>query len=122
MVIATCPGMISNGFAQSLEHPGGNVTGMDELLPGPLPQTPSPLKPEMEQKEFVVFLRERKQGAGQQNARSSEIRHTCLRKDGIRSRVGYTSQVRLKWTGEGERLVVPIAHRVSTTPNNRTYP
>ena len=34
MVIATCPGMISNGFAQSLEHPGGNATGMDELPPG----------------------------------------------------------------------------------------
>ena len=33
MVIATCPGMISNGFAQSLDHPGGNVTGMDELPP-----------------------------------------------------------------------------------------
>ena len=34
MVIATCPGMVSNGFAQSLEHPGGIVTGMDELPPG----------------------------------------------------------------------------------------
>ena len=34
MVIATCPGMISNGFAQSLKHPGGNVTGIDELPPG----------------------------------------------------------------------------------------
>jgi len=34
MVIATCPGMISNGFAASLKHPGGNVTGMDELPPG----------------------------------------------------------------------------------------
>jgi len=34
MVIGTCPGMISNGFAKSLEHPGGNVTGMDELPPG----------------------------------------------------------------------------------------
>lgn len=34
MVIATCPGMVSNGFAQTLEHPGGNVTGMDELPPG----------------------------------------------------------------------------------------
>lgn len=34
MVIATCPGMISNGFAKSLEHPGGNVTGMDELPAG----------------------------------------------------------------------------------------
>lgn len=34
MVIATCPGMISNGFAKSLEHPGGNVTGLDELPPG----------------------------------------------------------------------------------------
>ena len=31
MVVATCPGMISNGFAKSLERPGGNVTGMDEL-------------------------------------------------------------------------------------------
>ncbi|MDP9089242.1 MAG: ABC transporter substrate-binding protein [Pseudomonadota bacterium] len=34
MVIATCPGMVSNGFAQTLEHPGGNVTGIDELPPG----------------------------------------------------------------------------------------
>jgi putative ABC transport system substrate-binding protein len=34
MVIATCPGMISNGFAATLEHPGGNVTGMDELPEG----------------------------------------------------------------------------------------
>jgi putative ABC transport system substrate-binding protein len=34
MVIATCPGMISNGFAQSLEHPGRGVTGIDELPPG----------------------------------------------------------------------------------------
>ena len=34
MVIATCPGMISNGFAQSLNHPGRNVTGIDELPPG----------------------------------------------------------------------------------------
>lgn len=34
MVVATCPGMVSNGFAQSLEHPGGNVTGLDELPPG----------------------------------------------------------------------------------------
>jgi len=34
MVIATCPGMISNGFAQSLEHPDGYVTGIDELPPG----------------------------------------------------------------------------------------
>ena len=34
MVIATCPGMISNNFAKTLEHPGGNVTGMDELPPG----------------------------------------------------------------------------------------
>jgi putative ABC transport system substrate-binding protein len=34
MVIATCPGMISNGFAKTLERPGGNVTGMDELPPG----------------------------------------------------------------------------------------
>jgi putative ABC transport system substrate-binding protein len=34
MVIATCPGMVSNGFAKSLERPGGNVTGIDELPPG----------------------------------------------------------------------------------------
>jgi putative tryptophan/tyrosine transport system substrate-binding protein len=34
MVIGTCPGMVSNGFATSLEHPGGNVTGIDELPPG----------------------------------------------------------------------------------------
>jgi putative ABC transport system substrate-binding protein len=34
MVIATCPGMISNGFAKTLDHPGGNVTGMEELPPG----------------------------------------------------------------------------------------
>lgn len=34
MVICTCPGMVSNGFAQSLEHPGGIYTGMDELPAG----------------------------------------------------------------------------------------
>jgi putative ABC transport system substrate-binding protein len=34
MVIATCPGMISNGFAKTLDRPGGNVTGMEELPPG----------------------------------------------------------------------------------------
>lgn len=34
MVIGTCPGMVSNGFAQSLEHPGGIYTGMDELPKG----------------------------------------------------------------------------------------
>ena len=34
MVIATCPGMVSNGFAQSLEHPGGIYTGLDELPAG----------------------------------------------------------------------------------------
>jgi putative tryptophan/tyrosine transport system substrate-binding protein len=34
MVIATCPGMVSNGFAESLERPGGIVTGMEELAPG----------------------------------------------------------------------------------------
>lgn len=34
MVITTCPGMISNGFARSLEHPGGLYTGLDELPPG----------------------------------------------------------------------------------------
>lgn len=34
MVIATCPGIVSNGFAKSLKHPGGRYTGMDELPPG----------------------------------------------------------------------------------------
>ena len=34
MVIATCPGMISNGFAKTLKRPGGIYTGMDELPPG----------------------------------------------------------------------------------------
>ena len=34
MVIITCPGMVSNGFAESLDRPGGIYTGMDELPPG----------------------------------------------------------------------------------------
>jgi ABC-type uncharacterized transport system substrate-binding protein len=34
MVIATAPGLVSNGFAQSLEKPGGIYTGMDELPGG----------------------------------------------------------------------------------------
>lgn len=34
MVLATCPGMVSNGFAKSLEHPDGIYTGMDELPQG----------------------------------------------------------------------------------------
>jgi len=34
MVIITCPGMVSNGFAERLERPGGIYTGMDELPPG----------------------------------------------------------------------------------------
>jgi putative tryptophan/tyrosine transport system substrate-binding protein len=34
MVIATCPGMVSNGFAKSLKRPSGIYTGLDELPPG----------------------------------------------------------------------------------------
>jgi putative ABC transport system substrate-binding protein len=34
MVIGTCPGMVSNGFAETLERPGGIYTGLDELPPG----------------------------------------------------------------------------------------
>ncbi len=34
MVLATCPGMVSNGFAKSLDHPGGIYTGIDELPKG----------------------------------------------------------------------------------------
>ena len=34
MVIVTTPGFVINGFAKTLERPGGNVTGIDELPPG----------------------------------------------------------------------------------------
>jgi putative ABC transport system substrate-binding protein len=34
LVIVTTPGIVSNGLAKSIEHPGGNVTGIDELPPG----------------------------------------------------------------------------------------
>ncbi len=34
MVICTCPGMVSNGFAKTLEKPGGIYTGLDELPEG----------------------------------------------------------------------------------------
>ena len=34
MVIGTCPGMVANGFAKTLERPGGIYTGIDELPPG----------------------------------------------------------------------------------------
>lgn len=34
LVIITCPGMVSNGFAARLERPGGIYTGVDELPPG----------------------------------------------------------------------------------------
>ena len=34
VVIATGPGLVSNGLVQSLARPGGNFTGLDELPPG----------------------------------------------------------------------------------------
>lgn len=34
MVIATCPGLVSNGFAKTLKRPGGIYTGLDELPAG----------------------------------------------------------------------------------------
>jgi len=34
MIIGTCPGMVTNGFAKTLEKPGGIYTGIDELPPG----------------------------------------------------------------------------------------
>ncbi len=34
LVIVTTPGLISNGFAKTIERPGGNATGIDELPPG----------------------------------------------------------------------------------------
>lgn len=37
MVIITCPGMVSNGFAQSLERPGGIDTGMEDEWVGEFP-------------------------------------------------------------------------------------
>jgi putative ABC transport system substrate-binding protein len=33
LVIVTTPGFVDNGFAKSLERPGGNATGIDELPP-----------------------------------------------------------------------------------------
>lgn len=34
MVIGTGAGLVCNGFGKSIERPGGNVTGMEELPPG----------------------------------------------------------------------------------------
>lgn len=34
MVVGTAAGLVANGFARSLKHPGGLVTGMEELTPG----------------------------------------------------------------------------------------
>src|SRR5690242_14737164 len=34
LVIVTTPGIVSNGFAKTMEHPGGHATGIDELPPG----------------------------------------------------------------------------------------
>ncbi len=34
MVIATCPGIVNNGFAKTMKRPGGICTGIDELPPG----------------------------------------------------------------------------------------
>jgi putative ABC transport system substrate-binding protein len=34
LVIVTTPGIISNGFATSIQRPGGSATGIDELPPG----------------------------------------------------------------------------------------
>jgi putative ABC transport system substrate-binding protein len=34
LVVVTTPGFVGNGFARTLERPGGNTTGIDELPPG----------------------------------------------------------------------------------------
>lgn len=34
LVIITTPGLITNGFAKTIDHPGANATGTDELPPG----------------------------------------------------------------------------------------
>lgn len=34
MVVGTAAGLVSNGFAETVERPGRNTTGMDELPPG----------------------------------------------------------------------------------------
>src|SRR5579864_1394824 len=49
--------------------------GKRPQTPAPCPRPPSPLKPEMDQKKFVVFLRERKQGAGhaQEHSRAAAV-------------------------------------------------
>jgi putative ABC transport system substrate-binding protein len=33
LVVVTTPGFVTNGFAKTMERPGGNVTGIDELPP-----------------------------------------------------------------------------------------
>lgn len=33
LVVVTTPGFVTNGFAKTIEHPGGNITGIDELPP-----------------------------------------------------------------------------------------
>lgn len=44
MVIGTCPGLVANGFAKSLDKPGGIYTGIDELPPGVVAKRMSLLK------------------------------------------------------------------------------
>src|SRR4029434_5460262 len=56
MVIATCPGMVSNGFAKSLKHPGGIYTGIDELPPGVTPKRFGFLKPAAAKVSRVALL------------------------------------------------------------------
>ena len=34
LVIVTTPGLLTNGFAKTVDHPGANATGTDELAPG----------------------------------------------------------------------------------------
>jgi len=56
MVITTCPGMISNGFARSFEHPGGIYTGLDELPPGVTTKRLTLLKIAVPQVKRVALL------------------------------------------------------------------
>lgn len=56
MVISTCPGMISNGFARSLEHPGGIYTGLDELPPGVTARRLTLLKTALPEARRVALL------------------------------------------------------------------
>ena len=76
MVIAVCPGMVSNGFAKTLEHPGGNVTGGEELLPGVTAKRLTWLKTAAPAVSRVALL-STTPGRGGHEAQVAEAEHTA---------------------------------------------